>query len=135
MLRLTIEAVNADELYQQIRELCMGFTSKVVVTPDSSDVEPGWELQSAPVEATQEPAAPEPEEEPAPKPEASQEPQNEPQGPAAEEVRAALNKLRKTKGYDAVKNILMAHGSDNFPGLDKAHYAAVLKEAEADAAD
>lgn len=143
MLRLTIDAVNADELYQHIRELngmlpeveplpCVG--NEPVSCAECHNPDEHSHVHE-PVETAQEPPKGELKEEPNPDPESSQEAQDEPQGPTAEEVRAALNSLRKIKGYDAVKKILTAHGSDNFPGLDKTHYAAVLKEAEADAAD
>lgn len=134
MLRLTIEAVNADELYQHVRELYEGFAPQMTITGDtlSLRVDPAQRTLPAdePVEAVQEPFVAEPEEEPTPEPEAPQEAKDEPQGPTAEEVRTVLNELRKSKGSAAVKEILKAHGAENFPGLDKAHYAAVMKEAQ-----
>lgn len=133
MLRLTIDAVNADELYQHIREL-NGMLPEGELLPCAENEPVSCAECPAPdehcpvhgpVEATQELPESEPEEEPTPGPEAPR----EAQGPTAEEVRTVLNELRKSKGSAVVKEILKAHGADTFPGLDKAHYAAVIKEA------
>ena len=62
------------------------------------------------------------------------EPADEPQ-PTMEEARAALNEYRKKKGLPALKALFAAHGVKNFLDLPAAEYAAIMKEAEQDAAE
>lgn len=45
------------------------------------------------------------------------------------DVRAMLAKVREVKGNDAMRDLMRKHGAEKLPELDKAHYAAVMKEA------
>ena len=59
-------------------------------------------------------------------------PAEEPAEPATvprEEALAALHKLRREKGSEAVKAVLLNHGVDSFTKLNPNDYAKVLEEA------
>ena len=45
------------------------------------------------------------------------------------DVRAALAKVREATDTETMRNIMRKYGAEKLPDLDKAHYAAVMKEA------
>lgn len=45
------------------------------------------------------------------------------------EVRALLAQVRESVGSEEMRDILRKHGAEKLPDLNKAHYAAVMKEA------
>lgn len=144
MLRLTIEGSTVQELHNQLEQMYTHMVSDVKNNceccdqPDCPKNEILHELPDimktalgSPQEATEVV----PEEEPTPVSEAAQEGHDEPQStnaeeaPSPEKVRAVLNDLRKCKGTAVVKEILKAHGAENFPSLNSGCYAIVIKEA------
>lgn len=134
MMRLTLDAATIEELHDQIEELYTHLVADIsnnCECCDHPDCPKNKELHdtmrtlgqaladAAPVEETPAPAPVS-----APEPHVSTEPI-----PAPEDVRAVLNDLRKAKGVSAVKDILGKYGAANFPTLNPADYAAVMKEA------
>lgn len=121
MIELRIHAETSDELYKQVRDLYLALApAKPTVVLHTTEADYHEPEAPAPVEEHK------PIEE-APKPA----PVQEGKTVSADEVRAALNNLRKAKGIAEVKAILSAHGAGSFPELPADQYAAVLEEANA----
>lgn len=139
-LHVTIEADTFAELHDQIENLYTHMVADAENNCECCDHPGGPKNEilhelpdrvKAAQGAVQEPAKSESKVEPSPESEARQEAENM---PAMEDVRAALNEMRKAKGVAAVKRLLAAYGADTFPALDTAYYAAVMQEVAADAA-
>ncbi len=152
MIQIHIEARNAKEAREQVQQLLALSSASVTATPAG-----GIELRAvgptaaptAPVTRTEAPVTPAREEVAAPTAALSEAPATEslaaappweePSAPtetnqtdapaaSAEEVRAALNGLRKARGTDALRAIFKRYGVASFPELNPSVYDTLLRE-------
>ena len=132
MIHISIEAETASEARKQMSEL-LGKSGSIVMTKDGTvSIAVGEPGSGAFEQAAEEPTgAAEAAEVATPSEPVSAE-QPEPEAPAvtAEQVRAALNELRKKKGTDALRAVFNRYHVASFPELKPEVYGALLTEVE-----
>lgn len=138
MIQIHIEARNAQEAREQMQQLLALSSASLTVTPTGGiearatapAAAPVQEKVAAPNAATPDPTANPPWEEPSVSTSTPTETANQTEAPtaSAEEVRAALNGLRKAKGTAALRATFDRYGVKSFPELNPSVYGALLRE-------
>lgn len=132
MIHISIEAETAIEARKQMSEL-LGKCGSITMTKDGAISIAAGEMGSgAFAQAAEEPAgAAEAAEAAAPaEPVTTIQPEPEAAAVTAEQVRAALNELRKKKGTDALRAVFNRYHVASFPELKPEVYGALLTEVE-----
>ena len=132
MIHISIEAETASEARKQMSELLGKCGSRTMTKDGTISIVSGEMGSGAFEQAAEEPAGASEAAEPvAPAGPVNAE-QPEPEAPAvtAEQVRAALNELRKKKGTDALRAVFGRYHVASFPDLKPEVYGALLTEVE-----
>ena len=131
MIHISIEAETAREAREQMREL-LGKSSTIAMTKDGvfsvAYGEPESSAFAQTAAETTETSAPS-------EPVAAVQPEPDTPAVTAEQVRAALNELRKKKGTDALRAVFNRYHVASFPELEPGVYGALLTEVKEELKD